>query len=83
MVSPKFYKIKHIATGLFYKPSGMGKSNLSKRGKVYQTLPSLKWIDLYYHPDDLKKYPVRPRKAKGEFVIVIYSDAVETETDTL
>lgn len=28
------YRIKHIPTGLYYKP---GKLNLSKKGKVYQT----------------------------------------------
>ena len=30
----KPYRIKHIPTGLYYKP---GKVNLSKTGKVYQT----------------------------------------------
>lgn len=30
----KPYRIKHIPTGLYYKP---GVSNLSKTGKVYQT----------------------------------------------
>lgn len=30
----KPYRVKHIPTGLYYKP---GEVNLSKRGKVYQT----------------------------------------------
>ena len=39
----KVYKIKHIPTGLFYKPS-QGNGNLSKNGKIYQQLPSIKKI---------------------------------------
>lgn len=31
------YKLKHIPTGLYYQPHKHGGSNLSKRGKVYQT----------------------------------------------
>lgn len=31
------YKLKHIPTGLYYKPSNGTSSNLSKRGKIYQT----------------------------------------------
>lgn len=33
----KPYKIKHIPTGLYYQPRKHRGSNLSKRGKVYQT----------------------------------------------
>lgn len=32
------YRIKHIPTGLYYKP---GKVNLSKTGKVYQTVKNI------------------------------------------
>ena len=32
----KAYRIKHIPTGLYYKPSN-GMSNLSEKGKVYLT----------------------------------------------
>lgn len=32
----KAYRIKHIPTGLYYKPSN-GMSNLSTKGKVYLT----------------------------------------------
>ena len=31
------YKVKHIPTGLYYQPHKHRGSNLSKRGKVYQT----------------------------------------------
>lgn len=31
------YKLKHIPTGLYYKPLNGTSSNLSKRGKIYQT----------------------------------------------
>lgn len=46
------YKIRHIPTGLFYKPSKhMAKSNLSKNGKIYNSKPTLKWLgDIYQHP---------------------------------
>ena len=58
----KIYKVKHIPTGLFYKPSKYpSKSNLSKTGKVYHTKPSLQyWLSFshglaYNHPT--KDYP--------------------------
>lgn len=31
------YKLKHIPTGLYYQPHKHSGSNLSKRGKIYQT----------------------------------------------
>ena len=31
------YKLKHIPTGLYYQPHKHRGSNLSKRGKIYQT----------------------------------------------
>lgn len=31
------YRLKHILTGLYYKPLNGTSSNLSKRGKIYQT----------------------------------------------
>jgi hypothetical protein len=40
----KVYKILHKPTGLFFTPSrGMG--NLSKVGKLYPKMPSLKWVE--------------------------------------
>lgn len=50
------YRLKHIPSGLYYRPSSeiqikVGgkscyvKSNLSKKGKIYPTKPSLSWID--------------------------------------
>ncbi len=31
------YKLKHVPTGLYYQPHKHGRSNLGKRGKIYQT----------------------------------------------
>ena len=39
----KVYKILHIPTGLYFKPSNGG-NNLSKKGKIYPIKPSLSWI---------------------------------------
>lgn len=33
----KPYKLKHVPTGLYYQPHKHRGSNLSKRGKIYQT----------------------------------------------
>ena len=47
----KFYKIRHVPTGMYYQPTkgcGSDKTNLSKNGKVYQTKPSLKHLDHGY-----------------------------------
>ena len=33
----KIYKLKHIPTGLYYQPHKHRGSNLSKKGKIYQT----------------------------------------------
>lgn len=39
-----FYKIRHKASGLFYRPASTTTSNLSKVGKLYNRKPSLKRI---------------------------------------
>ncbi len=40
------YKLKHIGTGLYYKPSSYtNPGNLSRAGKVYTSKPSLKWVN--------------------------------------
>ena len=56
----KAYKIKHIPSGLYFCPSrkirlpnGVHKgkyvkSNLSKKGKIYIAMPSLKWVETIY-----------------------------------
>ena len=31
------YKVKHVPTGLYYQPHKYGGSNLSKKGKIYQS----------------------------------------------
>jgi hypothetical protein len=36
-MSNQIYKLKHVPSGLYYQPHKSGGSNLSKRGKVYQT----------------------------------------------
>lgn len=40
----KVYKIKHIPTGLYFTPN-KGSGNFSAKGKIYTSLPSLKWLD--------------------------------------
>lgn len=49
-----FWKIRHIPTGLFFKPSTYwAKAHLSKAGKVYQKRPKSLWCLLqgrYNHP---------------------------------
>jgi len=52
------WRLKHIPTGLYFKPSKhRSKSNLSKKGKVYTTRPTIKWSGRkYYHPDDVPKH---------------------------
>jgi len=55
----KIYKIKHLETGLYYIPSRRvkvgsdrnttySKSNLSKKGKIYSSYPSLAWCERIY-----------------------------------
>jgi len=48
-----FFKLRHIPTGLFFKPSKYGsRSNLSDKGKTYNAKPSLGYLGKTYH------YPV-------------------------
>lgn len=58
----KFYKIRHIETGMFYQPVkgrfSSTKTNLSKNGKIYNNKPSLKHIDHGYNM--LIKNPDKP-----------------------
>lgn len=53
-----FYKIRHIPTGLFYRPGrACDKKNLSKNGKAYQQKPTLKWLGgIYGHPVPKKSH---------------------------
>lgn len=37
----KPYRVKHIKTGLYYKPSASGSNNLSRTGKIYATKNSV------------------------------------------
>lgn len=58
----KCYRIKHLPTGLYYRPSSevmikcgdrkiYVKTNLSKKGKIYSTKPSESWFvgKIYNH----------------------------------
>ena len=41
----KAYRIKHVPSGLYYRPAAGGyrkKSNLSTHGKIYKRKPSIK-----------------------------------------
>jgi hypothetical protein len=39
------YRLKHIPSGQYFKPSRYGsRSNLSTKGKIYHTKPSLNWV---------------------------------------
>lgn len=49
----KPYKLKHIPTGLYYQPHKHRGSNLSKKGKIYQTGTH----GLSEHMCDAKRYP--------------------------
>lgn len=74
-----FYKIKHGPTGLFYKPgSGVPKTNLSKRGKVYQQRPTAVLTYIlkcgYYHPKDSHEYnPKVTIPDSSEFEIIEFT----------
>ena len=51
-----FFKLRHIPSGLFYKPSKHGsKSNLSKDGKVYQKKPPKVGFDGTWAPNPDRK----------------------------
>lgn len=81
----KVYRLKHVPSGMYYVPSRKVakkdesgrtwyvKSNLSKKGKIYPTKPSLRWVSSYYHPDDQptswsSRYSVR-KSEEGEWVV--------------
>ena len=56
----ELWRLKHIPTGLYFKPSKhRNKSNLSKKGKVYTSKPTIKWCGgAYHHPDDMPKHSI-------------------------
>lgn len=55
------YRLKHIPTGLYFRPStevivklpngswGYVKTNLSKTGKIYAKQPTIKWVGSVYY----------------------------------
>ncbi len=45
----KYYKMKHVPTGLYYQPHKHGGSHLSKKGKIYQTNTNGVESDNYGH----------------------------------
>ncbi len=50
-MTEKFYKLRHIPSGLFFKPSAAQwkKSNLSETGKTYDRKPSLAFAGGYFY----------------------------------
>lgn len=76
-----FYKIRHKPTGLFFKPSRhRSKTNLSKKGKIYERKPSMGWLGFTYHhpaPGTRDGYESR-RVEPGEWEIVEYKTEVVT-----
>lgn len=77
----KFYKIRHIPTGLFYQPTkghfSWEKTNLSENGKVYTKKPSLKHINQGYNViHKIKEYPYKRSEFKrfdsSEWEIIEY-----------
>jgi len=84
----KFYKIRHVATGLFYRPSRHGyKENLTKKGKVYHekrfAVSALRGIKAhgFHTPEQIKEHgwynPPVTKYEEGMFEIVEY-EAVES-----
>jgi len=73
----KFYKLRHKATGLFWKPSKhRGKANLSKVGKIYSKKPTFKWCSSIYTPDAVKASSYNPKSTitqPGDWEVVEYS----------
>lgn len=57
----KVYRMKHVPTGLYFRPAGYirckvkneyaqyYKTNLSKKGKVYPKMPTFAWIGRAYY----------------------------------
>jgi len=73
----RFYKLLHLPTGLFFKPSKYGsRPNLSKDGKAYSARkPSLKAVGTHYnHPAE--PWYERRVVVPSEWVVVEYQ-AVE------
>lgn len=65
MIQP--YKLKHVPTGLYYQPHKHRGSNLSKRGKIYQTSTNGLSSAIKYHErnpesEQLKKFSVYVEK---------------------
>ena len=68
------YKIKHIPTGLFWKPNKAHryfcKSNLSKKGKVYHNRPSKSWLTSpYVSRTQVEKLGITARNTGYQYII--------------
>jgi len=48
------YKLKHIPTGMYYQPHKHRGSNLSERGKIYQTKGNILSISYFSNGDKRK-----------------------------
>ena len=71
----KIYKLKHVPTGMYYQPHKHRGSNLSKRGKIYQT--ATHGLSSAFKNED-KPFPVYVEKDskvhKETMGILIYSE---------
>lgn len=63
----KFYKIRHKATGLFFKPAKTYEENLSKFGKVYRSKPGFWCKEIYVRENGLRKL-VETKKSDWEII---------------
>ena len=43
-MTDKFYKLRHIPSGLFFTPAGYTCKNLTERGKIYQNKPNIGYL---------------------------------------
>lgn len=84
------YKLKHIPTGLYYQPYKHRGSNLSKRGKIYQTKSNILSIGYFSNGDNKKtlwiftdKYSGIYKEYKDKFNWVESSSYNQMKVETL
>lgn len=76
--SVTFYKLRHKPSGLYFRTYETGKhTNLSRVGKVYQTRPSMAYVQKGYYGLDKRYVTYEDRKTCiAEWEIVTY-EAIE------
>lgn len=63
----KYYKLRHKATGLFYRPvKGYDKLHLTKTGKTYTIKPRFEWVEAIHTAEDVKLNPYNPSYTKTQ-----------------